>query len=64
MLAGYKYNIPVTGTMAHSWIMSFETEEQAFREYAKTYPNKVSLLIDTYDTLNSGLKMPLKYSKN
>ncbi|PRQ90088.1 nicotinate phosphoribosyltransferase [Borreliella burgdorferi] len=63
MLAGYKYNIPVTGTMAHSWIMSFETEEQAFREYAKTYPNKVSLLIDTYDTLNSGLKNAIKIFK-
>ncbi|AJA90426.1 nicotinate phosphoribosyltransferase [Borreliella chilensis] len=63
MLAGYKYNIPVTGTMSHSWIMSFENEEQAFREYVKTYPNKVSLLIDTYDTLNSGLKNAIKIFK-
>ncbi len=63
MLAGYKYNIPVIGTMAHSWVMSFESEEQAFREYAKTYPNKVSLLIDTYDTLNSGLKNAIKIFK-
>ncbi|AGT27577.1 nicotinate phosphoribosyltransferase [Borrelia miyamotoi] len=63
MLAGFKYNIPVTGTMAHSWVMSFESEEKAFWEYAKTYPNNVSLLIDTYDTLNSGLKNAIKVFK-
>ncbi|APR65067.1 nicotinate phosphoribosyltransferase [Borrelia anserina] len=60
VLAGYKYNIPVIGTMAHSWVMSFTSEEEAFWEYAKTYPNNVSLLIDTYDTLNSGLKNAIK----
>ncbi|UER67787.1 nicotinate phosphoribosyltransferase [Borrelia sp. BU AG58] len=64
VLAGYKYNIPVTGTMAHSWVMSFESEEEAFWEYAKTYPNNVSLLIDTYDTLNSGLRNAIKVFKS
>ena len=64
VLAGYKYNIPVTGTMAHSWVMSFKSEEEAFWEYAKTYPNNVSLLIDTYDTLNSGLKNAIKVFKS
>ncbi|WP_024653412.1 nicotinate phosphoribosyltransferase [Borrelia persica] len=63
VIAGYKYNIPITGTMAHSWVMSFENEEEAFWEYAKTYPNNVNLLIDTYDTLNSGLKNAIKVFK-
>ncbi|WKC58178.1 nicotinate phosphoribosyltransferase [Borrelia sp. P9F1] len=64
VLAGYKYNIPVTGTMAHSWVMSFKSEEEAFWEYAKTYPNNVCLLIDTYDTLNSGLENAIKVFKS
>ena len=63
MLAGFKYNIPITGTMAHSWVMSFKSEEEAFWEYAKTYPNNVSLLLDTYDTLKSGLKNAIKVFK-
>ncbi len=54
-LAGQKFGIPVTGTMAHSWIMSFESELEAFRKYAELYPEKVILLIDTYDTLGSGI---------
>nr|ABP88163.1 putative nicotinate phosphoribosyltransferase [Borrelia lonestari] len=62
-LAGFKYNIPITGTMAHSWVMSFKSEEEAFWEYAKTYPNNVSLLLDTYDTLKSGLKNAIKVFK-
>ncbi|QMU99390.1 nicotinate phosphoribosyltransferase [Borrelia sp. A-FGy1] len=64
VLAGYKYNIPVAGTMAHSWVMSFKSEEEAFWEYAKIYPHNVSLLIDTYDTLNSGLKNAIKVFKS
>ncbi|WP_024654895.1 nicotinate phosphoribosyltransferase [Borrelia hispanica] len=63
VLAGYKYNIPIIGTMAHSWVMSFTNEEEAFWEYAKTYPNNVNLLIDTYDTLKSGLKNAIKIFK-
>ncbi|AWG42990.1 nicotinate phosphoribosyltransferase [Candidatus Borreliella tachyglossi] len=63
VLAGYAYDIPVTGTMAHSWVMSFDSEEEAFWEYAKIYPNNVSLLLDTYDTLNSGLKNAIKVFK-
>ena len=55
-LAGKIYDIPVSGTMAHSWIMSFDTELEAFRAYAKMYPDKSVFLIDTYDTLNSGIK--------
>lgn len=55
-LAGKLYNIPVQGTMAHSWIMSFPTELEAFESYAQLYPEKSIFLIDTYDTLNSGIK--------
>lgn len=55
-LAGKLYGIPVTGTMAHSWVMSHDSELQAFKEYAKLYPENSVFLIDTYDTLKSGIK--------
>ncbi|MBO4533132.1 MAG: nicotinate phosphoribosyltransferase [Treponema sp.] len=55
-LAGKLYGIPVMGTMAHSWIMSHTSELEAFREYAKIYPQNSIFLIDTYDTLKSGIK--------
>lgn len=53
--AGYEFDIPVTGTMAHSWIQSFDSELEAFRRFAEYYPDKCILLVDTYDTLNSGV---------
>lgn len=55
-LAGKNLGIPVMGTMAHSWIMSHSSELEAFREYAKIYPENSVFLIDTYDTLKSGIK--------
>ncbi|MBP3608338.1 MAG: nicotinate phosphoribosyltransferase [Treponema sp.] len=55
-LAGKLYDIPVMGTMAHSWIMAFPSELEAFEAYAKLYPTKAIFLIDTYDTLRSGIK--------
>ncbi|MFV0590317.1 MAG: nicotinate phosphoribosyltransferase [Draconibacterium sp.] len=55
VLAAKLFDIPVSGTMAHSWIQSFDTELQAFRSYAKTHPNNTVLLVDTYDTLKSGV---------
>ena len=55
-LAGRRYGIPVRGTMAHSWIMAFATEREAFEKYAETYPDGAILLIDTYDTLGSGIE--------
>lgn len=49
VLAGQLFNIPVSGTHAHSWVMAFEHEIDAFREYARIFPNNCVLLIDTYD---------------
>lgn len=55
VLAGKLYGIPVRGTHAHSWVMSFADELSAFRAYAEVYPDNCLLLVDTYDTLTSGL---------
>lgn len=54
-LAGRVLGIPVSGTMAHSWVMSFPREGEAFERYAELYPDRSTFLIDTYDTLGSGL---------
>ncbi|GAB3032655.1 nicotinate phosphoribosyltransferase [Spirosoma pulveris] len=51
VLAGKLYDIPVGGTHAHSWVMSFADEQQAFDAYAEVLPNNVTLLVDTYDSL-------------
>ena len=56
VLAGLAYGIPVFGTMAHSFIMSYEKEIDAFRAFAKTFPTKTTLLIDTYDDLAGSQK--------
>jgi nicotinate phosphoribosyltransferase len=63
VLAGKEYGIPVMGTMAHSWVMSYESEEEAFRAYADIYPGHPVFLIDTYDTLRSGIKNAVKVGK-
>jgi nicotinate phosphoribosyltransferase len=55
-LAAKQFGIPVRGTMAHSWVMAFENEREAFEKYAETYPDGALLLIDTYDTLGSGIE--------
>ncbi|MBO4389791.1 MAG: nicotinate phosphoribosyltransferase [Lachnospiraceae bacterium] len=55
VLAGKLFDVPVKGTHAHSWIMSFPDELTAFREYAKLYPGACILLVDTYNTLKSGV---------
>ncbi|MDR1586035.1 MAG: nicotinate phosphoribosyltransferase [Treponema sp.] len=59
-LAGKVFDIPVLGTMAHSWVMAFPSEEEAFDAYAEIYPNKTIFLIDTYDTLKSGVLNAIK----
>ena len=55
-LAGRRFGMPVKGTMAHSWIMAFDSEAESFRRYAELYPDASILLIDTYDTLGSGIE--------
>lgn len=60
VLCGKLFDVPVKGTHAHSWIMSFPDELTAFRTYAKLYPSACILLVDTYDTLNSGIPNAIK----
>jgi len=55
LLAGMNYSLPVKGTHAHSWVMAFADELSAFRAYAEVFPDHSVLLVDTYDTLLSGL---------
>ncbi len=62
-LAGKEYAIPVLGTMAHSWVMNFPSEEEAFRAYADMFPDASVFLIDTYDTLESGLPAAITVGK-
>lgn len=60
VLCAKKFNLPALGTHAHSWIMSFSDELTAFRKYAELYPNNTTLLVDTYDTLRSGIPNAIK----
>ena len=55
VLAGQMFGIPVAGTHAHSWVMNFPSEYEAFRAYAEIFPDACLLLVDTYDTLRSGV---------
>ena len=55
VLTGQMYSIPIAGTHAHSWVMSFPDEITAFRKYAEMFPTSCLLLVDTYDTLKSGV---------
>src|SRR5690606_2787276 len=59
-LAEKLYGIPALGTMAHSYVQSFETEFEAFKSYALNYPDSCVLLVDTYDTLNQGIPNAIK----
>ena len=59
-LADRLFGIPAAGTMAHSWIQMFDSEYDAFRAYAETYPTNCTLLLDTYDVLGSGLPNAIK----
>ncbi len=60
VIAGQMFGVPVAGTMAHSWVMDYPTEYDAFRAYANAYPDNCLLLVDTYDTLNSGVPNAIK----
>lgn len=62
-LADRDFKIPASGTMAHSWIQMFPTELDAFRAYAQTYPDKCTLLVDTYNVIKSGVPNAIKIFK-
>ena len=61
--SGFTQGVPISGTMAHSWIQSFDDELTAFRKYAEYYPEDCVLLVDTYDTLGSGVPNAIKVGK-
>ena len=63
VLAGQLFNIPINGTMAHSWVMYFPSEFEAFKRYAEVYPNSTTLLVDTYDVIHSGVPNAIKVAK-
>ena len=63
LMAGKVFGIPVRGTLAHSWVESFPTELESFQSYGKIYPKNVILLVDTYDTLRSGVPNAIKVGK-
>ena len=63
VLTGTMFGVPVLGTHAHSWIMSFPSEYEAFKAYAKLYPHACTLLVDTYDTLKSGIPNAIRVFK-
>ena len=60
VLTGKLFDVPVLGTHAHSWVMSFPSELEAFRHYAQTFPEACTFLVDTYDTLRSGVPNAIK----
>lgn len=63
VLSGQMFGIPVSGTMAHSWVMYHDSEFEAFRRYAEIYPDDTVLLIDTYDVLKSGTPNAIRCAK-
>lgn len=62
-LTGFQYDVNITGTMAHSYVQIFESEYEAFLEYAKVFPDNSIFLVDTYDTLHSGIPNAIKVAK-
>lgn len=62
-IAAEQFGIPCRGTMAHSWVQSFHTEYEAFAAYAKTFPDYTVLLVDTYNTLKSGIPNAIRAAK-
>ena len=63
VLAGRLFGIPVRGTLAHSWVESFHSELESFQAYCQAYPGGSLLLVDTYDTLKSGVPNAIKVGK-
>lgn len=63
VLAGQEFKIPVSGTMAHSWVMFYKDEFEAFKHYAEVYPDSTVLLVDTYDVIHSGVPNAIRVAK-
>lgn len=63
VLAGQMFDVPIKGTHAHSWIMSYPDEYSAFKAYSELYPDACLLLVDTYDTINSGVPNAIRIFK-
>lgn len=63
VMAGKQFGIPVSGTMAHSWVMFYKDEYESFRLYAENYPDATVLLVDTYDVINSGIPNAIRVAK-
>lgn len=63
VLAGQLFDIPVSGTMAHSWVMYHDDEYTAFKKYAETYPDSSVFLVDTYDVVRSGIPNAIRVAK-
>ena len=61
-ISAKEFNVPVSGTMAHTWIQSFDSEYEAFKAYAEIYPDSCTFLVDTYNTLKSGIPNMIKVS--
>ncbi len=62
-IAAQQFDIPALGTMAHSWVQTYESEYEAFKAYAECYPDNCQLLVDTYNTLKSGIPTAIKVAK-
>lgn len=58
------YGVPASGTMAHSWVQMFDSEYEAFKAFCELYPDNATLLVDTYDTLRSGIPNAIRAFKN
>lgn len=63
VLSGQMFDIPISGTMAHSFVMFYKDEYTAFKKYAETYPDSTVLLVDTYDVLHSGIPNAIRIAK-
>lgn len=63
VLSGQMFGMPISGTMAHSFVMFYRDEYQAFKKYAETYPDATVLLVDTYDVLKSGIPNAIRVAK-
>ena len=63
VMAGKRFGIPITGTMAHSWVMYYEDEYTAFKKYAEKYPDAALFLVDTYDVVKSGIPNAIRVTK-